>query len=57
MMDSEDNSFGELLELAQSGDETAIGKLLQNHRNYLLMIANKELDTGTSRMATTDSVE
>ena len=37
-------SFIELLGQARGGDEHALGNLLQNHRNYLLLIANKELD-------------
>jgi len=37
------SSFDELLTNARLGDESAVGTLLQNHRNYLLLIANQEV--------------
>ena len=44
MTDSNSNSFASLLDKARLGDEKALGDLLQNHRDYLLKIANQELD-------------
>ncbi|MFK7769265.1 MAG: sigma-70 family RNA polymerase sigma factor [Mariniblastus sp.] len=37
--------FLTLLEQARHGDAVATGRLLQHHRNYLLLIANQELDS------------
>ena len=42
-------TFDELLKLARQGDAGALGELLQNHRHYLLLIANKELDENIRR--------
>ena len=41
---SNENSFEKLLDLARTGDAEAIGALLQNHRDYLLLVANQEMD-------------
>lgn len=38
-------SFDQLLTDARTGDAEAIGRLLQNHRDYLLLVANQELDS------------
>ena len=37
--------FRAIVQRAQDGDDEALGELFQLHRNYLLTIANKELDT------------
>lgn len=37
--------FDQLLKNARTGDPLAIGKLLDNHRDYLLLIANQDLDS------------
>jgi RNA polymerase sigma-70 factor (ECF subfamily) len=36
--------FHQLIERAREGDNQAIGELLQQHRDYLLLVANQELD-------------
>ena len=36
--------FDALLERARSGDQTAVGQLLNDFRKYLLLIANKDID-------------
>lgn len=41
---SETHSFEQLLRDARSGCVDAIGLLLQNYRDYLLLVANRELD-------------
>ena len=39
-----ETSFDKLLENARTGDAEAIGLLLQNHRDYLLLVANQDID-------------
>lgn len=41
---ADETSFEGLLKEARSGDADAIGRLLQEHRQYLLLVANQELD-------------
>jgi RNA polymerase sigma-70 factor (ECF subfamily) len=36
-------TFERLLDLARQGDDEAVGRILQQHRNYLLQIANQEI--------------
>lgn len=43
--DHDTELLDKLLEAAKSGDASAVGHLLENHRNYLLFIANRELDS------------
>lgn len=45
----ETSEFLELLGQARSGDEQAIGNLTERYREYLLFIANADLDSGLKR--------
>lgn len=40
---AEPMAFEQLLQSARSGDESALGQLLENHRDYLLLIANEDM--------------
>lgn len=42
--DHKEEEFERLLSQARSGDRTAVGELLNNFRNYLLLIANQDID-------------
>ncbi|MEL7497806.1 MAG: sigma-70 family RNA polymerase sigma factor [Planctomycetota bacterium] len=56
--DQPDNEFGQLLSLARSGDNCALGQLLDNHRNFLLKIANQDLDRQIkSKVGSSDVVQ
>lgn len=41
-----DGRFGQLIQRARTGDQEAVGELISEYRNYLLLIANEELDQG-----------
>lgn len=55
---SENSSFEELLIVARKGDQEALGQLLQQHRNYLLLVINRELDPGIrGKLGSSDVVQ
>lgn len=41
-----DGHFARLIELARNGDPQAVGELIREYRDYLLLIANREFDQG-----------
>jgi len=50
--------FAEMLAAARNGDADAVGWLLEQNRDYLLFIANQDLDRGTLRkMGASDLVQ
>lgn len=51
-------SFETLVNQARSGDQTAIGALLERYRNYLLFIANHDVDKHLqAKMGASDAVQ
>ena len=40
-----DNRFGQLIAAARAGDQPALGDLLQDCRDYLLLVANQDIDS------------
>lgn len=42
--DFDEQAFVEMISKARSGDRLALGQLIDNYRNYLLLIANSEID-------------
>ena len=56
--DSVSDDFEKLINEARSGDPDAVGKLLANYRNYLLLIANQDLDLNLrSKLGASDVVQ
>jgi RNA polymerase sigma-70 factor (ECF subfamily) len=43
--ESPDVSFESLIHRARDGEQEAAGELIENYRNYLLLIANQEIDS------------
>ncbi|MCY2968959.1 MAG: sigma-70 family RNA polymerase sigma factor [Planctomycetota bacterium] len=53
-----EESFGRRLESARFGDGTALGRVLEDCRNYLLLTANQELDSDLqAKVAPSDVVQ
>lgn len=53
-----EEEFQLLITQAKAGDADAIGKLLSKYRNYLLLIANQDLDDGLrSKLGASDVVQ
>lgn len=46
-----DEKFQQLLQAARDGDESAINRLIEDCRHYLLMIANREMESGLGQKA------
>ncbi|MGI9516330.1 MAG: sigma-70 family RNA polymerase sigma factor [Pirellulaceae bacterium] len=53
-----DDRFASLIARARRGDQDAIGELMSEYRNYLLLIANAEFDPGLQgKLAPSDLVQ
>jgi RNA polymerase sigma-70 factor (ECF subfamily) len=53
-----DSSFEILVKQARSGDQDAVGILIERYRNYLMFIANDEVDQHLqAKMAASDAVQ
>ncbi len=54
----DDRSFDELVARARAGDQDASGELIENYRNYLLFLANADVDQDLrTKFAASDAVQ